>query len=114
MICSRLLSTHCRNSPSASFFPLMSHKAGYPCAAPAGSVTFKAKTGATITPTARIEKTLTSFLVASMSVQLSLLAANTAALGFTATFCDLVTWLLPITIIDGHQTGRLYTLPNER
>src|SRR5215211_9085304 len=44
----------------------MSHNPGYPCAAAAGSVTFSAKTGATITPVARIEKTITSFLVATI------------------------------------------------
>src|SRR6478752_8822387 len=64
--CNRSFSTHCRNSPSASFFPLMSHKPGYPCDEAAGSVTFRAKTGATIIPAARIEKTVTSFLVASI------------------------------------------------
>jgi hypothetical protein len=64
--------------------------------------------------TARIDKTITSFLVANMFVQLSILAGNTAALGSTATFCDLVTWLLPIAIIDRHQKGRLYTTGNER
>src|SRR4029453_7769806 len=40
-MCSRSFSTHCRNSPSASFFPFMSHKPGYPCDAAAGSVVHK-------------------------------------------------------------------------
>jgi len=64
--CNRLSSTHCRNSPSASFLPFMSHKPGYPCDAAAGSVTFSAKVGATIIPAARIEKAVTSFDVASI------------------------------------------------
>jgi hypothetical protein len=46
--------------------PLISHKPGYPCDEAAGSVTLRAKTGATIIPAARIEKTVTSFLDASI------------------------------------------------
>ena len=44
----------------------MSHKPGYPCDAAAGSVTFRAKIGATIIPAARIEKTVESLFVANI------------------------------------------------
>ena len=50
----------------SEFLPVDVAQAGYPCDAAAGSVTFSAKTGATIIPAARIEKPVTSFLVASI------------------------------------------------
>src|SRR6267154_2891638 len=103
-MCSRLFSTHCRNSPSASFFPLMSHKPGYPCDAAAGSVTFSAKTGATIIPAETIEKTVTSFLVASILYPYRRWL-EPRLLGFTTTFWDLVTSLLPSIHISSRQSS---------
>jgi hypothetical protein len=72
----------------------MSHKPGYPCDAAAGSVTFSAKTGAAIIPAARIEKPVTSFLVACILYQYRW-RLEAWLHWFHRKFCDLVTPLLP-------------------
>src|SRR6476469_8651575 len=103
-MCNRSFSTHCRNSPSASFLPLISRKPGYPCDEAAGSVTLRAKTGAPIVPAARIEKTVNSFLVASILYPYRW-RLEARLHWFHRNVLDLVTWLLPSIQIFSRQSS---------